>query len=127
MRYFGSPIRAVGLLSAAFALTAALHAQQPVLYGAPIPLEKAKTVAAAALAEAQKNGWQMAVTVVDSSGELVFFEKMDGTQLGSIDVSMAKARSSILFKRPTKSFDDAVVAGGGGLRILKLQIGRAHV
>jgi glc operon protein GlcG len=120
MRYFGSPIRAVGLLSAAFALTVALHAQQPVLYGAPIPLEKAKTVAAAALAEAQKNGWQMAVTVVDSSGELVFFEKMDGTQLGSIDVSMAKARSSILFKRPTKSFDDAVVAGGGGLRILKL-------
>ena len=105
---------------AALALTAALHAQQPILYGAPIPLEKAKTVATAALAEAQKNGWLMAVTIVDSSGELVFFEKMDGTQLGSIDVSMAKARSAILFKRPTKAYDDAVAAGGVGLRVLKV-------
>ena len=120
MRYFGSTFRAIGLICAAFALTATLHAQQPVLYGAPIPLEKAKTVAAAALAEAQKNGWLMAVTVVDASGELVFFEKMDGTQLGSIQVSMDKAHSAILFKRPTKGFDDAVVAGGAGLRILKL-------
>jgi glc operon protein GlcG len=120
MRYFGSPFRAIGLLSAALALTAALHAQQLVLYGSPIPLEKAKTIAAAAVAEAQKNGWLMAVTVVDSSGELVFFEKMDGTQLGSIDVSMAKARSAILFKRPTKAYDDAVVAGSAGLRVLKV-------
>lgn len=113
-------LRLASLLGIALALTTCLHAQQPVLYGSPIPLEKAKTVAAAALAEAQKNGWLMAVTIVDPSGELVFFEKMDGTQLGSIDVAIAKARSAILFKRPTKGFDDAVVAGGAGLRILKL-------
>jgi uncharacterized protein GlcG (DUF336 family) len=113
-------LRAITLVAAALALAAGLHAQQPVLYGAPIPLEKARTVAAAALAEAQKNGWPMAITVLDPSGELVFFEKMDGTQLGSIDVSMAKARSAILFKRPTKAFDEAVAAGGAGLRILKL-------
>jgi uncharacterized protein GlcG (DUF336 family) len=120
MRSFGSLLRTVGLLSAALSFASAFHAQQPVLYGAPIPLEKAKTVAAAALAEAEKNGWRMAVTIVDSSGQLVFFEKMDGTQLGSIDVSMAKARSAILFMRPTKTFDEGVSGGGGGLRILKL-------
>jgi glc operon protein GlcG len=113
-------LRAVITIAAAIALASIIHAQQPVLYGAPIPLEKAKTVAAAAVAEAQKNGWLMAVTVVDSSGELVFFEKMDGTQLGSIEVSMAKAHSAIFFKRPTKSYDDALAAGGAGLRSLKV-------
>ena len=121
MRFFGSPLRIISLAAAVLLLSTAVHAQQqPILYGAPIPLEKAKTVAAAAMAEAQKNGWLMAVTVVDPSGEFVFFEKMDGTQLGSIDVAIAKARSAILFKRPTKGFDDAVAAGGAGLRILKL-------
>ena len=112
--------RAMPLIAAALALAATLPAQQPVLYGTPIPLETAKTVAAKALAEAEKNGWRMAVTIVDSSGQLVFFEKMDGSQLGSIDVSMAKARSAILFMRPTKTFDEGVSGGGAGLRILKL-------
>jgi glc operon protein GlcG len=108
------------ILLAAIAIATTLHSQQPVLYGAPIPLEKAKTVAAAAIAEAQKNGWLMAVTIVDSSGTLVFFEKMDGTQLGSIQVSMDKAHSAIFFKRPTKAQDDALVAGGAGIRVLKV-------
>jgi len=113
-------LRAVVLLLASLALATGVHAQQPVLYGSPIPLEKAKLVAAAAVAEAQKNGWLMAVTVVDPSGELIFFEKMDGTQFGSIDVSIAKARSAALFKRPTKAFEDAVAGGGAGLRTLKV-------
>ena len=108
------------LLIAVLALAPALHAQQPVLYGSPIPLEKAKTAAAAAVVEAQKNGWLMAVAIVDPSGELVFFEKMDGTQFGSIDVSIAKARSAARFKRPTKTYEDALVAGGIGLRSLKV-------
>ena len=115
-----SIFRAITLIATAIALTTALHAQQPILYGAPIPLEKAKTVAAAAIAEAQKNSWLMAVTIVDSSGALVFFEKMDGTQLGSIEVSMAKAHSAIFFKRPTKAQDDSLVAGGAGIRVLKV-------
>jgi glc operon protein GlcG len=120
MQKSGLALRAVALLWAALALGSGLYSQQPVLYGNPIPLEKAKLVAAAALAEAQKNGWLMAVTVVDPSGELVFFEKMDGTQFGSIDVSIAKARSAALFKRPTKTFEDSVAGGGIGLRVLKL-------
>ena len=120
MRSIGSLTRALGTIAAALALATALHAQQPILYGAPIPLEKARTVAAAAVAEAQKNGWLMAVTIVDSSGQLVFFEKMDGTQLGSIQVSMDKAHSAIFFKRPTKAQDDSLAAGGAGIRVLKV-------
>ncbi len=120
MRYFGTSFRAIGLLSAALALASGLRAQMPIPYGSPIPLERAKLVAAAAAAEAQKNGWTMAVSIVDSSGDLVFFEKMDGTQLGSIQVSIAKARSAALFKRPTKSYEDALAAGGIGVRVLKV-------
>src|ERR1035441_7057135 len=97
-------LRAVNFLGVALAFTSGLHAQMPNPYGSPIPMEKAKLVAAAAAAEAQKNGWTMAISIVDSSGELVFFEKMDGTQLGSIQLSIAKARSPALFKRPTKAY-----------------------
>ncbi len=112
--------RTISLIGAALALASALQAQQPVLYGSAIPLEKAMTVAAAAVSEARKNGWLMAVTIVDPSGELIYFEKMDGTQFGSIDVSIAKARSAARFKRPTKVYEDGLVAGGIGLRALKV-------
>ena len=63
----------------------------------------------------------MAVAIVDPSGNLVYYEKMDNTQLGSASVAIDKARSAALFKRPTKAFQDAVAAGGEGLRILRLQ------
>ena len=62
----------------------------------------------------------MAVAIVDISGDLVYFEKMDDTQAGSVDVSIAKARSAARFKRATKVFQDGVAAGGEGLRILAL-------
>jgi glc operon protein GlcG len=58
--------------------------------------------------------------VVDTAGDLVYFEKMDGTQTGSVNVSIEKGRTAALFKRPTKSFQDTVAAGGDGLRILGL-------
>ena len=95
-------------------------AQLPNPYGAPIGLEDAKKVAAPAVAEARKNNWNVAVAIVDISGNLVYYEKMDGTQLGSLTVSIDKARSAALFKRPTKAFQDVVAAGGDGLRILSL-------
>ena len=114
-------LRAITLVAAVLAIAASIQAQQqPVLYGSPIPLEKAMQAAAVAIAEAQKNGWPMAVTIVDTAGDLVFFEKMDGTQLGSIQVSQDKARSAVLYKRPTKAYEDALAAGGIGLRVLKL-------
>ncbi|SRR6266542_160566 len=90
-------------------------------YGTSINLENAKKVAAAAIVEARKNNWTMAVAITDTAGDLVYFEKIDATQTGSVDVSQDKARSAALFKRPTKAFQDALAAGGEGLRILRLQ------
>src|SRR4051794_39150584 len=62
-------------------------------YGPPITNEQAKAVAAAALAEARKNNWRMAISIVGPAGELVYFEKMDGTQLASTEISHGKART----------------------------------
>lgn len=92
----------------------------PNPYGPSITVENAKKAAAAALAEAAKNHWTMAVSVVDPSGTLIYYEKMDNTQLGSAEVAIEKARSAARFKRPTKAFQDALAAGGGGMRILGL-------
>ncbi len=90
-------------------------------YGPPISVENAKKAAAAALAEAAKNHWTMAVAVVDPNGTLVYYEKTDNTQIGSANVSIAKARSAALFKRPTKAFQDALATGGAGLRVMALE------
>lgn len=121
MQIFRLAFKSAILLGGVLAVTLNLHAQLPNLYGSPIPLEKAKQVAALAVAEAQKNGWLMAVAVVDPSGDLIFFEKIDGTQAGSIQFSIDKARSAARFKRPTKVFEDALAAGGVGLRVLKVE------
>lgn len=98
-----------------------LVAQMPNPYGASITLEEAKKPAAAALAEAAKNKWTMAVAIVDISGNLVYYEKMDNTQFASANVAIDKARSAVLYKRPTKAMQDALAAGGEGLRILRLR------
>jgi uncharacterized protein GlcG (DUF336 family) len=109
-------------LFAMFALiSSALVAQAPAPYGAPIGVETAKKVAAVAVAEAKKNNWTMCIAIVDPGGNLVYFEKMDGAQTGSVNVSIDKAKSAALFKRPGKAFQDIVAAGGDGLRILQLQ------
>jgi uncharacterized protein GlcG (DUF336 family) len=89
-------------------------------YGPPITLETAKKAAAGALAEAKRNGWTMAVAVVDGGGILVYFERADTTQAGSARVAIDKARSAALFKRPTKAWQDMLASGGEGLRILDL-------
>jgi len=94
---------------------------QPNMYGPSVTSDQAKTAAAAAVAEARKNQWTMAVAIVDTAGDLVYFEKMDNTQVGSVDIAIAKARSSARFKRPTKAFQDALAAGGEGWRILSLE------
>jgi glc operon protein GlcG len=89
--------------------------------GPPVNVETAKKAAAAALAEARKNNWLMAVAVVDPNGALVYYEKMDNTQLGSAEVCIDKARSAALFKRPTKAFQDAIASGGAGLRMFAIR------
>jgi len=93
----------------------------PIPYGPSITLEDAKKAAAPALAEARKNNWAMVVAIVDTSGNLVYYEKMDNTQLGSSRVAVDKARSAALFKRPTKAFQDTITPGGAGLRMFALK------
>lgn len=98
-----------------------IHAQMPNPYGLSINLDTAKKIAASAIAEARKNNWTMAVAIVDVGGNLIYFEKMDHTQTGSVQVAIDKASSAALFKRPTKAFQDTVAAGGEGLRMLRLR------
>lgn len=99
-----------------------LRAQTPMTpYGPPITLEQAKKIATAAQVEARKNDWSVVVSVVDSGGNLVLLERMDNTQIGSVDVSQDKAKSAVAFRRPTKAFQDNVAAGGEGLRTLNLR------
>ncbi|MBO9557099.1 MAG: heme-binding protein [Caulobacter sp.] len=80
-------------------------------YGRSVTLAEAKVAAAAAEAEARKQGWSMVITVVEPSGALVFTEKMDGAQYGSIDVARRKAETSANFRRPTSYFQEAVKGG----------------
>jgi len=114
-------VRSVVVALFVFCALATAPAQMPNPYGLPISLENAKKAAAPALAEAAKNNWNMAVAIVDPSGNLIYYEKMDNTQMGSANVAIDKARSAALFKRPTKALQDALAAGGDGLRILRIQ------
>jgi len=77
-----------------------------------VGLELARKIAARAEAEAAKNQWTMYIVVVDEGGNLVFLERMDGAQLGSLEVALGKAKTALKFKRPTKSFQDRVNGGG---------------
>jgi glc operon protein GlcG len=101
----------LSLALAALLAPAAAAAQLPNPYGPAIGVEAARKAAQAAIAEAAKNGWRVAVAVVDPGGSLVYFERIDETQKGSTIVSVEKARSSAAFKRPTKAFEDAIVGG----------------
>lgn len=74
-------------------------------YGENISLEQAKHVADAALAEAGQRGWPMCISVVNTSGELVFFQKMDECQYASINISQHKARAAARYRRPTVVFE----------------------
>jgi glc operon protein GlcG len=107
--------------AAAKAQQATTPQQMPTPYGSDISLENAKKAAAAAMAETKKNNWNMAVAVVDTHGTLVYYEKLDGTQYASAQLAINKARSSAIYKRPTKAFQTALAAGGEGFRILGLE------
>ena len=85
-----------------------------------ISTDSAKQVAAAAVAESQKNRFKMAIAIVDTGGYLVYFERMQDTQTGSVELALEKAKTSALFRRPTKLFQDGVASGGEGLRLLRL-------
>jgi len=80
-------------------------------YGAPITLAEARKVLGGAQTEATKHKWHLACAVVEPTGELVAFEKMDDTQYASIDVAIAKAKAAARFRRSIKAFQDTVKGG----------------
>jgi len=77
-------------------------------YGPPASLDRAQAVIQAAVAEAKKRNWKMNVAVVDSGGNLVAFQRMDGAMLASIQIAEHKARAAATFRRPTKVFEDGI-------------------
>jgi uncharacterized protein GlcG (DUF336 family) len=108
----------------AFALLAAFPAKAqttPPPYGPPIGIENARKVMAAAEAEAAKNNWAVVIAILDSGGHVVMLHRYDNVQLSSIEISQGKARTALMFKRPTKVLDDAISSGGAGLRFLSLK------
>jgi len=113
--------RSIIILSALVSCGVPAFAQLPNPYGASITLDAARKAAAPAIAEAAKNNWRMAIAIVDTAGDLVYFEKMDGTQAASVNIAVDKARSAARFKRPTKALQDVLAAGGEGLRLLALE------
>lgn len=99
-----------GVLATLLAVCAA-GAQAQMVEKKGISLEVAKKVAAAAEAEAVKNKWNVVITIVDEGGQILYLQRMDTTQYGSVDVAIRKARTSSAFKRPTKVFEDAIAGG----------------
>jgi glc operon protein GlcG len=94
-------IAAAGLI----ALSCAAGAQ--MLDRKVMSIAQAKAIAAAAMAEAEKNNWTVVVTIIDEGGHLMYLERRDGTQLASADIAIQKARGALLFKRSTKMMEDA--------------------
>ncbi len=92
--------------------------QTPPDYGAPIRLDAAKKVLAAAEVEARKIGVNVTITIVDSGGHMVHMQRMDGSPLASIAIAEGKATTSLRLKRPTKMLQDMIAAGGEHLRLL---------
>ena len=104
------------------------HSEKPIApgpklppYGSSITNDQAKKVAGAALEPARLNKWTMVVAIVDTGGHLVYLEKLDQTQVGSVEVAIAKARSAAIYKRPTKMFQERLARGGDGLLVLRLK------
>ncbi len=114
--------RKLAVLAGAAAIWFAATAQAQVpQYGANITLDQARKVAAAADAEARKNSWPVAITIVDTAGQLVLFQRHDNTQTPSVNVPQDKAVSAAMYRRPTKVMQDAMAAGGAGVRFLNLR------
>jgi len=99
-----------GAVLASFSAVSQAQDRRPS-YGAAVNVAAAKKVAAGAVAECQKNGWNVAVAVVDPHGALVYFEKMEDTQYASGDIAIAKARAAATFRRPTRVFAEGINKG----------------
>jgi len=92
-------------------LAAGAMAQERPPYGTEIGVDLAKKIAAGAAAESKKNGWRMAIAVVDNHGFLVYYERMDDTQTASVQIALDKAKTAATFRRPSKAFEDGIAKG----------------
>jgi glc operon protein GlcG len=107
----GTLLKAIAVGVAIATPTVSVSAQDAPSYGPQITLETARKVYAAAEAEAKKNGWRVAIAIVDNHGTLIHYQMLDDTQFGSAFVSVEKARTAAMFRRPTKAFEDNIAAG----------------
>ena len=105
-------MRTILVAAALAALTVGASAQDKRPdYGTAVNAAGAKKIAAGVVAECQKNGWNVAVAVVDTHGFLVYFERMDNTQTASMDIAVGKARAAATYRRPTRAFMEAINKG----------------
>ena len=106
------PIRRIvlGLSFTLFATVAAAQSQMPS-YGPSVGIAAAKRIAAGTVAECQKNNWNIAVAIVDTHGSLVYFERMEDTQIAGVKIAIQKAKASATYRRPTRAFEDAIQKG----------------
>lgn len=109
---------AAALLFLALGATTVSAQTPPPPYGPAITLEQAKKAMAAAEAEAERNNWAVVIAVIDSGGNQVMLHRLDNAQLAAIDAAIAKAQTALSFKLPSKALEDAVTAGGPGLRLV---------
>ncbi len=113
----GTAVAALSMLG----IVSAFAQAAPPPYGGPMTLETAKKAMAAAEAEAVKNNWNVVITIVDASGHLAMMQRGNNTQHASIRIAEGKARTAVDYRRPTKALEDAIAAGGAGLRFLSLE------
>ncbi|HKA39876.1 MAG TPA: heme-binding protein [Burkholderiales bacterium] len=104
------------LLAAVFAVSAS--AQQRPDYGPSVTIDQAKKIAARVVAECAANKWNVAVAVVDTGGHLVYFERIQNTQVASMDIAILKAKAAANYRRPTRAFVDAIAKGGPAIMTL---------
>jgi glc operon protein GlcG len=120
----GSILTAATAAALFVAYTHTASAQQVITpYGAPITLDMAKKMVAAGEAEARKNNWPVVISIIDSGGHIVILQRMDNTQLGSIEIATGKAMTALKLRRPSKALQDAIAQGGAGLRMLAIYPG----
>ena len=108
-------MKKLNLLVSSLLIAAATLGAQQLSTKKSLNLAVTKVIVAAAEKEAMKNGWAMFITVIDDGGTLVAMERLDEAQIGSLDVAMGKAQTSLKFKRPSKVFDDLINSGKNAL------------
>jgi glc operon protein GlcG len=121
LRFLAATVVMIGLTVSPYTVSAQAPPPPPPPYGPPITLDQAKKAMTAAEAEARKNNWNVVIVIVDSASQLVMLQRLDNTQYASIDIAKGKAVTSVNFRRPSKALEDAIAAGGAGLRLLRVE------